>query len=86
MSTKPTTVPPRPRPSARPVTIKDAARKRRERDLDARIEALRPAMARFDAFLHANGISHREMLSSRAMAIWCGRPSSVTNLPRRWIQ
>ncbi len=75
-----------PRPPRPPTLPKPKPRRVEERELDARIEALRPAMARFDAFLRANGISHREMLSSRAMAIWCGRPSSVTNLPRRWIQ
>ena len=85
MSTKPSTATPRPKPSARPIAIEDAARKRRERELDARIEAARPAMVRFDSFLLANGIQPRELLCGRAMALWSGRPTITNHQPRRWI-
>lgn len=79
--------PPRPPtlPKPKPRRIHDAERAHRERELDARIEAVGPAMARFDSFLLANGIQPRELLCGRAMAIWSGRPMTTNNQPRRWI-
>ena len=72
-------------PRPKPRRIHDVVSARRERELDARIEAIRPAMARFDAFLLANGIQPRELLCGRAMALWSGRPMITNHQPRRWI-
>ncbi len=78
---KPTTTTPRPKPRR----IHDAKRAAAEARLDAAIEAIKPAMARFDSFLLANGIQPRELLCGRAMALWSGRPMITNHQPRRWI-
>jgi hypothetical protein len=86
MSIKPTRAKPRPKPSARPVTIEDAARKRRERELDARIEALRPAMARADAYYRHLGVDMAVMSCSvKALALWNGRAAVSASIPRSII-
>ena len=82
---KPTRATPRPKPTATHINIKDAARKRRERELDAAIERVRPAVERFNTFALANGIDPRELLTSKATAVWSGRSVSFTATPRAWI-
>lgn len=86
---KPITAPKPPKPPTvpwpKPRSIHDAARARRERELDRRIEQVRPAMSRFDTFALANGMGTRELLTTRAMAIWSGRAVSFTATPRAWI-
>lgn len=73
---------PRPKPSGRPVSIETA---RRERELDRMIQKVQPTMAAFDRFAAANDINPRELLTSKAMAIWSGRSVSFTATPRAWI-
>ena len=87
MSTKPTTATPRPKPSARPISIEDAARKRRERELDAMIERVRPAMERSNGYFLMNGIDPAALaISSRVLAVWNGPThEQIRNVQRRRI-
>jgi hypothetical protein len=87
MSTKSTTATPRPKPSARPIAIEDAARKRRERELDVAIERVRPAMARADAYYRQFGIDPAAMCcSAKALAIWNGPLAvAVGSVPRKFF-
>lgn len=84
---KPTHATPRPKPTATPVDIKDAARKRRERELDARIEALRPSMERAEAYLRAQGVDLAAMYCSpKALSVWNSQvAAAVHSVPRRVI-
>ncbi len=88
MSTKNTTATPRPKPSARPVSIEDAARKRRERELDAAIEAVQPILARTDTYYRLLGVDPvAAAVSARAYSIWSGgRIAPINTMPRKWIQ
>ena len=82
---KPTPWPPKPHP--RPRLIHDAARARRERELDARIEAIRPAMERADAYYRQFGIDPAAMCcSAKALAIWNGPLAvAVGSVPRKFF-
>ncbi len=76
---------PRPKPSARPISI-EAARKRRERELDARIEALRPAMAKADAYYRHLGVDMAVMSCSvKVLSLWNGRAAVSASIPRSVI-
>ena len=81
--------PPRPPaiPRQKPRPVQDAAHARRERELDARIEAIRPAMARADAFYRQFGIDPAAMCcSAKALAIWNGPLAvAVGCVPRKFF-
>ena len=86
MSSKSTTATPRPKPSARPISIEDAARKRRERELDAAIERVRPSIERAHHYYAALGIDPAVMAcSAKALSLWNGNAAAVANIPRSVI-
>lgn len=88
MSTKrPTTAQPRPKPSAQPANIEDAARKRRERELDRMIERVRPAMEQANVYYAALGFDPAMLAcSARVLSVWNSTAAaSIANIPRCFI-
>jgi hypothetical protein len=83
---KPTRATPRPKPTATHINIKDAARMRRERELDAAIERVRPSIERARHYYAALGIDPAVMAcSTKAISLWNGNAAAVANIPRSVI-
>ena len=87
---KPITAPKPPKPPTipgpKPRAIHDARRSRLDRELDAAIERVRPAMERANSYYAALGIDPAVMAcSAKAISLWNGRAAVSANTPRSVI-
>jgi hypothetical protein len=87
---KPITAPKPPKPPTipwpKPRAIHDARRSRLDRELDAAIERVRPAMERAHHYYTALGIDPAAMAcSAKALSLWNGNAAAVANITRSVI-